>query len=236
VPKKLMAITILTAILVLVISVQVVEVVNANPFHPIPTSPPDTAVVSLKVLCPKENASYTNGTINLCFIKEINSISGVSTWVNVVSTYQGDWMNSSKWCPFPPSEEGKNWNDFQVLLHNFTLTQIPKGYHTLTIDARGEGSYNANGSSYSFNLPKKTVIISFFMDSSPVNGSQTINQIPSPTPTANTLIPTPTGIEVDASDSSILNQTTLTAIVIVIVLVAVASISLVYFKRRKGKP
>lgn len=137
--------------------------IPATPASPIPTSPPDTAVVSLKIQSPKENASYTNGTINVCFTKEVNSI-GVSTWVNVVSTYQGDWMDSSKWCPFPPLEEGKDWNDFQILQHNFTLTQIPKGHHTLTIDARGEGNYNANGTTYSFQLPKKTATISFFMN------------------------------------------------------------------------
>jgi|WetSurMetagenome_2_1015567.scaffolds.fasta_scaffold233995_1 hypothetical protein len=211
-PKKLLAITILTAILVLIISVQVVEVVNANPFHPIQTTPPDTLVVSLRVLSPKENTTYTNGTINVCFTKEINSVSGVSTWVNVVSTYQGDWMNSSKWCPFPPSEEGKNWNDFQVLQHNFTLSQIPKGYHTLTIDARGEGNYNANGSTYSFQLPKKTVTISFFMDSSPFNESQIINQVPTASPTV------PEFPRLD-----------------VLCVLVVASVSLIYFRRRRGK-
>jgi hypothetical protein len=226
-PKKHLAI-ILTVILVLIVGLQVVD---ANPFLPIPTSPPDTAVVSLKVLSPKENASYTNGTINVCFTKEINSISGVSTWVNVVSTYQGDWMNRRKWCPFPPSEEGKNWNDFQVLQHNFTLTQIPKGFHTLTIDARGEGSYNANGSSYSFQVPKKTAIISFFMDSSPVNGSQTINQTPSPTPS---ITPSPTSNQTTVSNYW-LNPIALGAIAAVLVIVA-AVVSLVYFKRRKDKP
>jgi hypothetical protein len=211
-PKKPLAIIILTAILVLIIGVQVVEVVTANPFLPIQTSPPDSAFVTLKVLSPKENASYTNGTINVCFTKEINSISEVNTWVNVVSTYQGDWMNSSKWCPFPPTEKGKNWNDFQVLQHNFTLTQIPKGYHTLTIDARGEGNYNANGSMYSFQLPEKTVTISFYMDSLPVNGSQIINQLPSPTPTVPEF-----------------------PIIGILLVLAVVSASLLYLKRRRGK-
>ena len=211
--RRIIVFTVVLAVSLL-IGIEAVEVVDANPFGlPIQTSPPDTAVVSLKVLCPKENATYINGTINVCFTKEINSLSGVSTWVNVVSTYQGDWMNSSKWCPFPPSVEGKNWNDFQVLQHNFTLTQIPKGYHTLTIDARGEGSYNVNGNDYSFQLSKKTVVISFFMDSSPVNGSQTINQISSATPTVPEF-----------------------PLVGVLCLLAVASVSLVYLKRRKDKP
>jgi hypothetical protein len=188
----------------LLIGIQAVEVVDANPFLPISTSPPDNAVLSLKLLSPKENASYTNGTINVCFTKEINSISGVHTSVNPVSTYQGDWMNSSKWCPFPPNQE------FQVLQHNFTLTQIPKGYHTLTIDARGGGYYNANGSMYTFELPKKTVTISFFMDTSPVSESQTINQLPSGTPTVPEF-----------------------PIAGILLVLAIASVSLVYFKRRK---
>lgn len=46
--------------------------------------------------------------------------------------------------------------------------------------------------------------------------------------------PTPTPIEVDASDSSIINPTPLTAITFVIVIVTTASVSLFYFRRRKG--
>ncbi len=227
--KRKYALFAVVFVVLLLIGIQVVEVVDANPFLPIPTSPPDTAVVSLKVLSPKENASYTNGTINVCFIKEINSISGVRTSVNPVSTYQGDWMNSSKWCPFPPSEEGKNWLDYQVLQHNFTLTQIPKGYHTLTIDARGGGDYNANGSMYTFQVPKETVTISFFMDSSPVNGSQIINQVSSPTPSHSMpTINTGAALPVELNPSIVY-----ITLAIVVALIAVASIILVFLKKHK---
>jgi hypothetical protein len=70
--------TLFTLIFVIsmLIGIQAVEVVNANPYgftFPISTSPPDTAVVSIKVLSPKENATYTNETINVCFTKEINT-------------------------------------------------------------------------------------------------------------------------------------------------------------------
>jgi hypothetical protein len=58
------------------------------------------------------------------------------------------------------------------------------------------------------------------------------NQTPTLTPS---IAPSPTSSRsIDSGDWS--NPTSLTAIVIVIVLVAVASASLVYFKRRKGKP
>ncbi|MCW4028603.1 MAG: hypothetical protein NWE92_03015 [Candidatus Bathyarchaeota archaeon] len=162
----------------------VVEVTKANPIiFPTHTSPPDNAVFSVKVLSPKENATYTNGTINVCFTKEINSLPGISTYVHLISNYKGDWMSSSKWCPFPPGADVGHWNSYQILQHNFTLTQIPKGYHTLTIDAYAQGSYFINGTEYVFQLPKKAISIPFFMVSSPVNGNQTINQVPSATPT-----------------------------------------------------
>ncbi len=195
------------------IGMQVVELVDANPMiFPTHTSPPDNAVFSVKVLSPKENATYTNGTINVCFTKEINSLPGISTSVHLISNYKGDWMSSSKWCPFPPGADAGHWNSYQVLQHNFTLTQIPKGYLTLTIDSYAQGSYYVNETEYVFELPKKTMGISFFMDSSPVNGSQTINQVPSATSTVPEF-----------------------PLVGVLCVLAVASVSLVYFRKRKGK-
>jgi hypothetical protein len=177
---------------------------------PTSTSPPDAAVVSIKVLSPKENATYTKGTINVCFTKEINSLPGISTYVHIISTYQGDWMNSSKWCPFPPGADAEHWNSFQVLQHNFSLTQVPEGYQTLTIDAEGQGNYNVNGTEYNFGLQKK-IDAHFYIDSKD-------NQTSSPA----TINPTPSIPEFCLASA--------------ISVLTVASLSLVYFKRRKSKP
>ncbi len=196
----------------LLIGIQAVEVADANPYgftFPTSTSPPDAAVVSIKVLSPKENATYTNDTINVCFTKEINSLPGITTYVHIISTYQGDWMNSSKWCPFPPGADAEHWNSFQVLQHNFTLTQVPEGYHTLTIDAEGQGNYNVNGTEYNFGLQKK-VDVHFYIHSKD-------NQTSSPA----TINPTPSIPEFCLAGA--------------ISMIAVASALLVYFRRRKNK-
>jgi hypothetical protein len=195
----------------MLIGIQAVEVADANPYgftFPTVTSPPDAAVVSIKVLSPKENATYTNDTINVCFTKEINSLPGITTYVHIISTYQGDWMNSSKWCPFPPGADAGHWNSFQVLQHNFTLTQVPEGYHTLTIDAEGQGNYNVNGTEYNFGLQKK-VDVHFYIHS---KDNQTSNPA--------TINPTPSIPEFSLAGA--------------ISVLAVASVSLVYLKRRRG--
>ena len=196
----------------MLIGIQAVEVADANPYgftFPTGTSPPDAFVVSIKVLSPKENATYTTDTINVCFTKEVNSLPGITTYVHIISTYQGDWMNSSKWCRFPPGADASNWNEFQVLQHNFTLTQVPEGYHTLTIDAGGLGNYNVNGTEYNFDLQKK-VDVHFYIDLKD-------NRTSSPT----TINPTPSIPEFCLAGA--------------ISILAVASALLVFFRRRKGK-
>jgi hypothetical protein len=196
----------------LLIGIQAVEVADANPYgftFPTHTSPPDAFVVSIKVLSPKENATYTNDTINVCFTKEVNSLPGITTFVHIISTYQGDWMNSSKWCPFPPGADASNWNEFQVLQHNFTLTQVPEGYHTLTIDAGGLGNYNVNGTEYNFDLQKK-VDVHFYIDSKD-------NQTSMPA----AINPTPSIPEFCLAGA--------------ISVLAVVSISSVFIKRRKSR-
>jgi hypothetical protein len=197
-------------VLLLLVGEQAVEVVNANPYtFPTRTSPPDAAVVSIKVLSPKENATYTNESINVCFTKEINSLPGIYTYVHIISSYQGDWMNSSKWCPFSPGADADHADSFQVLQHNFTLAQVPEGYHTLTIDAFGIGRYNVNGTAYNFDIQKK-VDVHFYIDSKD-------NQTSSPA----TINPTPSIPELP--------------IAAVISVLAVASVSLVFLKRRRLK-
>ncbi len=168
----------------MLIGIQAVEIANANPGFTLPTrtSPPDAFAVSIKVLSPKENATYTNDTINVCFTKEVNSLPGITTYVAFISTYQGDWMNSNKWCPFPPGVDPAHENSFQVLQHNFTLTQVPEGYHTLTIDAGGAANFFVNGTEYNSGLYKK-VDVHFYIDSkgNQTSRSTTINPAPSPT-------------------------------------------------------
>jgi hypothetical protein len=104
------------------------------------------------------------------------------------------------------------------LAHNLTqtvwLSQLSKGSHSIEVKATAMAN-DEDGKVIACSKVNFAI-------------TKTLETLPSSSPT-------PTPIEEDASDSSILNQTTLTAIAIVIVIVAVASVLLVYFKRREGK-
>ncbi len=215
------------------IGIQAVEVVKANPMtFPTSTSPPDSVTLTITVDSPKQNTSYSNGTINVCFNKTINSPNGISTSTNIISTYQGDWMKDSRWCPFPADVD--RFATYHFLQYNFNITDIPVGEHTLNITAQGQGGFNKNNTEYSFTF-QKTVSIKFSIISSnqPSGTSPPTTTILSSTTTTPEL-PSPTPNQKIGSDYWI-NPTALATTVIVIVIVAVASISLVYFKKHGGR-
>jgi hypothetical protein len=214
--KRRYAVFAVILVVSLLIGIQAVEIANANPVFTLPTrtSPPDAFVVSIKVLSPKENATYSNHTINVCFTKEVNSLPGVTTYVNFISDYQGDWMKTPKWCPFPAGADPAHENSFQVLQHNYTLTDIPEGYHTLTIYAGGAANYFVNGTEYNSGL-LKIVDVHFYIDSNDNRTSS--NQTSSPA----TPNPTPSIPEYCLAGG--------------ISILAVVSVSLVYLKKRKSK-
>jgi len=196
-PKKLLATTIiLTSILALVIGMQVVEVVDANPA---PYDSSGTSNVEVSIISP-QNKTYDSNNIEL--IVNFGAYPGV--W------YKGYSLDGSSYIEITPGH---------LSAHNLTetlsLSQLSKGSHSIEVKA------------YAMANDEDGKVIAC----SKVNFAitKTLETVPSSSPT-------PTPIEVDTIDSSILNQPTLTAITIVIVIAAVVSISLVYFGRRKGKP
>jgi hypothetical protein len=227
VPKKLLATTIKIAIIIAVVIGMQVAAVDANPYgftFPTQTSAPDNAVISIAVNSPEPNASYSNGTITVCFNKTINGPEGISTQTGIVSSYQGDWMTNSRWCPFPPDVD--RFATFQSLQYNFSITDIPFGKHTLNITAYGTGHFNKNNTEYWFPL-QKTVTISFSI----INSNQALE---TPTTTSTSEVPSPTFNPESAFNFS-LNQTTLILATIIITMLAVAYVALVFIKKRKSK-
>ena len=139
--------------------------VKANFIFPVQTAAPDSAKITLLIASPTEGASYSDGTINVRFNETIEGPNGVNTTLSIVSTYQGDWMQDTRWSHFPPYDPHENWHHF--LQYDFNVTGIPVGEHWLNITARGQGYYIINGTNYEF-LLEKTVMVKFFMGAYPV--------------------------------------------------------------------
>jgi hypothetical protein len=159
-----------TAILAasLLIGIQAVEVVDANPYgytFPTRTSAPDSVYITVRVASPRENATFTNGTINARFNTTIDGPDSIYKTLGIIAFYQGDWMEESKWSPFPP---GVDFTDTMLFLqYDFNLSGIPIGQHTLNITAGGNGELNENNTHYVFYL-QKTISVKFFVSTSPV--------------------------------------------------------------------
>jgi len=110
----------------------------------------------IKITSPKENATYTDGTINVCFtvtgVKDPNftqlSISegwyrGDFTHMSLLGWYKGDWMED-----FQRAYEVGEY-DYSIpifLQYNFNVTGIPFGAHSLLITASGGASFIKNNS------------------------------------------------------------------------------------------
>lgn len=160
--------------LVELIGAQVLSV-KANPYgftFPTHTTAPDSVILTITVASPKENVVYTDSTINVCFNETITGPSSISKSIHIITTYQGDWMPNSRWCPFPTGVDiFKGQYDF--LQHNFNLTDIPDGEHTLNITAQGQGGFNENNTEYSF-VFQKTASVTFSVNTSPVHTTPVI--------------------------------------------------------------
>jgi hypothetical protein len=200
--------------------------VNANPYtFPTATTPPDSVHLTLMIASPKDNAEYSNGTINVHFNETIDGPSSISKSLHIVSTYQGDWMNNSKWCPFPPGVD-RFKGQYSFLQNEFNLTDIPVGEHTLNITAQGQGGFNENNTQYSF-VFQKTASIKFTIANS--------NQ-----PTT-TLIPTegssvPTQFSSSSSNQRLVPDFCISLLVLgtaAFAIIVTAAVLLVYFKRRE---
>jgi hypothetical protein len=81
------------------------------PFLPVKADPivwpervpaPESVYITIKIASPTENTAYPTGTIKIVFNDTIDGPASISKSLHIISTYQGDWMQKSVWCPFPP--------------------------------------------------------------------------------------------------------------------------------------
>ena len=143
--------------------------VKANPmeFPPREMIPvPEGVNITVNVASPTENAVYHNRTINVNFDATIDGPSSLSMGLHIISTYQGDWMQESAWCPFPPGFDIAEGYMRPSMQRNFTIFDIPFGEHILNITVSGLGGYTENGTEYMFNN-QKTVSVRFAIPTNP---------------------------------------------------------------------
>ncbi len=148
--------------------------------------------------------------------------------------YQADWETQpTKVIRLQLSKDGYEWDtiitgtvnsDFTEYSNN--LTAPTEGKHSITFWAAEKGSYQVD---IGKQFPAERINVYTFH----INSSQTVAFTVSNSPPVEQ--PTPTQNSNATESDYLLNQTNLILIAIVIVILAVASISLVYFKRRKGK-
>ncbi len=220
-PKKLLATTIiLTTILALVINLQAVEVVDANPV-PWPSTP-NLEKPTITVETPQNNTvfAYNANDIWLNFtiakpdswtIQHLVTISlvrvqSLEAQLDGNSVYLGSYKQEySIKLNLNQSAPGLHVLNVTVLSYSYYRGPAYNGSHLVS------AIYSSSGPVYQYPIVVSDIV--YF----------TVEQ---PTPTQNA----------NASGSVyLLNQPNLILIAIVIVIVAVVSVSLVYF-RRKGKP
>jgi hypothetical protein len=221
-PKRLLATTIiLSLILVLVIGIQVVEVVDANPLPPAWMNPKMTITIQ----------SPQNGTDNAVPVL-VNFTAQCSAQFSLNNTGQ-DWLHA-----FYYVLDGQNMSSSGI---NFTETQLTATHPTDVnhyFDYSGQaylGNLNAGihsitvyyGVLVNVDSPAQFIVYDtswsatsqFSVQNPTSNPTQNPSTLPSASPSPT---PTPTVPEFPLAGA--------------IVLLTVVSISLVYFRRRKGKP
>jgi len=141
--------------------------VNANPFT-LPTVPAPAGVhLIFDMESPVENATYPNGAVAVIFNVTVDGPSRINgqplNKVLTVTTYQGDWMQESKWC-----RPSSIFYTLPFYGFNFSITGIPFGQHTVNFTGHAQGDFVlANGSGCEYFL-EKTVSLTFFVLANPV--------------------------------------------------------------------
>jgi hypothetical protein len=158
---------------------------------------------------PKNTTYFSDENLTL----EVNFTTWVNYDINYFVTYILDEENNSTIIPVEYIVPANHSLDpfVGIIKGSVALPKISEGIHNITVLAQAHiGTTTTNSSS----------LVTFMVNTSSPTTSPTME--PSTGPTAN-------------QPMSLFNQTILAAIVAIIVIV-VSSISLVYFKRRKGKP
>jgi hypothetical protein len=146
---------------ILLATAPILGIAQANPYGmvwPTETSPPSGVNLDVTVQSPTKDATYQNGTVQVCFNVTLNDPPNHASLYEAL--YKGDWMQNTKWCPF--MTKSNVWQTTHFLQFNFNITNVPAGRHSLDITPTAQGTYGENGTPYHFIL-NKTVTINFLV-------------------------------------------------------------------------
>ena len=133
---------------------------NMFPFPPdVPA--PESVHLIIRMESPKWNTVYENGTVNAIFNVTVEGPSSINKQLSV-TTYQGDWMQESAWCP------SRIFQTLQFYPYNFSITGIPFGEHIINFTAHAQGNVvleNMSGRSYHL---ERTISIKFSARANPI--------------------------------------------------------------------
>ncbi len=225
-PKKLLATTIiLSVILTLGVSLQVVEVTEANPFN----LKPVYDIISIQ--SPQNNGSYTN-PISLNFTVKRSGYTTACVYYytldgkphtrisNIEILQQKEIKNDIN--PSPPEGFGPYYFPYTdyTLEGNTVLPYLAEGWHNLTVYELGSAT------------------VSFYVNANSESSNLTLNisPVPSLSPTitpsySSTLEPSKKAFQ---EKLIAIQQSYILGVIIVVVLIGLGV--LFYYKRRRGKP
>jgi hypothetical protein len=138
--------------------------VNANTLF-IDAPAPANVFLHIRISSPEDNASYSNGTVNLCFNVTLHGPNTITKQL-YAAKYEGDWMQEAVWCPYSTAtDEGSSY----FRQYDFNVTDIPFGEHSLNITARAGGEFTKDSPLpiYIFSL-SKILSVKFSVRTNPV--------------------------------------------------------------------
>ena len=109
---------------------------------------------------PKENASYSNGVLNVVFDVTVDDPNPMDKYL-ILTTYQGDWMQENKWLTSDID------TSFHFYPYNFSITGIPFGEHTVNFTTNTQCTIVLDNAPAHYEI-EKTVSVKFFMFADPV--------------------------------------------------------------------
>jgi hypothetical protein len=217
------------------IGIQAVKVANANPV-PWPATP-NQEKPTLTIKTPQNYTTYNDSTVSFNF-----TVTAPTSWNKIQHMFE--WYYLGKIASVNQYLDGKlingNLTDYSRIYisgssYSVKLNQTSPGQHSLNVTVQSYTYYREP-------IYGNSSIPSGIIDEYIINGvsvQQVIYQYPivvSDIVYFTVEQPTPTQGGIGTGSNYLLNQTNLILIATVITIVAVASVSLVYFRRRKGKP
>jgi len=144
--------------------------VKADPYLFQTAPAPANSNPIIKITSPKENATYTNGTINVCFTVT-GSNNPIFYAMSLLGSYKGDWMKDFQRAYGQVGEDfGEHYEIPIFLQYNFNVTGIPFGEHSLLIKAYGTAYFHNNNHtipSYGCSLAT-TLCVNFSVRTNPI--------------------------------------------------------------------